>query len=131
FGPSGPAYGIRRKIMENLLFDYERLLKEIENEKGNELTSRISILFHLLGFATCDLGLTDGEFPDVMAYPESPGWVLAIECSSRSDEIGRKMSRLATRTKQIGRGLDNMVVIPVYFTNLSKDMIIPSDLATA
>ena len=103
----------------------------IARAKGDELTARVSVLFHLLGFATWDIGLTEGEFPDVIAYPSSSDWILTIECSSKSDEITRKLMKLASRTRQIGTGLSDISVIPLYFTNLRKNAIIASDFDTA
>ena len=107
---------IQEEGLENFL---ESLLEE--NDKWFE--NKISILFHILGLSVGHYGKIFKDNPDLLAFSNLNDWVLVVECTEREPDINNHFTKLATRTKLILAGAQNIKAYPVLVTKFPRNML--------
>jgi hypothetical protein len=124
----GKSLNRRIKVFQNLRGDLQDLVDELK-ENGKRLEANVCLLFHLLGFSPAHYGYGTDEVPDIIAFlePGSREKLLVIECTQREPDLGNKLTKLATRSKEISRELDGSPILPILITGLERPMINKTD----
>jgi len=122
----GESMNQRIKVFQHLYGDLWDFVDELKKD-GRRLEAKVCLLFNLLGFSPAHYGYDSDEVPDIIAFPESGEKLLVIECTQREPDIGNKLTKLATRSKEISRELDGFTVLPVLITGLERSMINRTD----
>jgi hypothetical protein len=112
----------RINIYQQLIGDIQEFTTDL-NEKGRQFEAKISLLFHLLGFSPAYYGYGSGDVPDILVFNESDEFVILIECTTREPDINNKLTKLATRTKEVKRALLDVRVLPILVTALERNLI--------
>jgi hypothetical protein len=107
------------------------LRSRIEDSSGREFERWIAILFQLLGLSPAHYGGTKVEAPDIVAFSESGGWLLVVECTEREPDLGGKLTKLSTRTKVVRQALAGLNVHPVLITAMPRIILNKTDLEKA
>ena len=93
-------------------------MKEKRNfEKG------VTLLLHLLGFSPANYGPTSWEGHDIIAFSDRGNFLLIVECTNTAPDWKNKLTKLATRTKDIQRSLMRFEVLPILITSRERSMI--------
>ena len=121
----------RLAVFLELADDLDRLHSLLLTTRGREFESCFTVLLQLLGFSPAHYGGTSLEGPDVVAFPMGGDWLFVVECTEREPDVGNKLSKLATRTKEINQALAGYVVYPVIVTSLSRAVLNQTDLEKA
>ena len=122
----GKSLNQRIKVFQYLHGNLQDFVDELK-ENGRRLEAKVCLLFHLLGFSPAHYGYGSNEVPDIIAFLESGEKLLVIECTQREPDLGNKLTKLATRSKEISRELDGFPVIPVLITGFERSMINRTD----
>jgi hypothetical protein len=121
----------RLAVLGALGVSWDGLRSRVEETSGREFERWIAILFQLLGLSPAHYGGTKVEAPDIVAFSESGGWILVVECTAREPDLGGKLTKLSTRTKVIRQGLAGLNVNPVLITAMSRVILNKTDLEKA
>jgi hypothetical protein len=121
----------RLAVLGALGVDSDDLRSRLEESSGREFERWVAILFQLLGLSPAHYGGTKVEAPDIVAFSESGGWLLVVECTEREPDLGGKLTKLSTRTKVIRQALAGLNVHPVLITAMSRIMLNKTDLEKA
>lgn len=103
--------GLRLSVLEKLGVGIPTLRSILEDSKGREFENFYSILLHLLGFSPAHYGALPLETPDIIAFPDSGGWVLVVECTGREPDLNNKLTKLSTRAKEISQTREGLLPI--------------------
>jgi len=112
---------------------YQHMMNSIQNlktelqENGKMLESKVSLLFNLLGFSSAHYGFSSKEVPDIIAFSKDDKNILVIECSKREPDLGNKLTKLSTRTKEIKDIIGDVSILPVLITALERSLINKTD----
>lgn len=127
FTPPNPRLAVFLKFAH----DWDRFHSLLVSSRGREFESCFTVLLQLLGFSPAHYGGTSLAGPDVVAFPMGENWLLAVECTEREPDIGNKLSKLATRAKEINQAIAGYVVYPVIVTSLTRAVLNQTDLEKA
>ena len=122
----GQTKNLRIPVFQELLGNIQDFASELK-ENGRRLEAKVCLLFHLLGFSPAHYGYGTDDVPDILAFPKSDEKVLVIECTKREPDLGNKLTKLSTRSKEISRALGSLSVLPVVLTALERSMINTTD----
>jgi hypothetical protein len=127
FTPANPRLTVFLELADGL----DRLHSFLLSTRGREFESCFTVLLQLLGLSPAHYGGTSLEGPDVVAFPTGENWLLVVECTEREPDVGNKLSKLATRAKEINQALAGYVVYPVIVTTLTRAVLNQTDLEKA
>jgi len=122
----GKTKNLRIPVFQELVGNIQDFASELK-ENGRRLEAKVCLLFHLLGFSPAHYGYSSDDVPDILAFPKSDEKVLVIECTKREPDLGNKLTKLSTRSKEISRALGGLSVLPVILTALDRSMINKTD----
>ena len=122
----GESLNQRIRVFQYLHGDLQDFVDELKRN-GRRLEAKVCLLFHLLGFSTAHYGYGSDEVPDIIAFLEPREKLLVIECTQREPDLGGKLTKLATRCKEISRELDEFPILPVLVTGFERSMINKTD----
>lgn len=122
----GESLNQRIKLFQHLRGDPQDFVDELRRN-GRRLEVKVCLLFHLLGFSPAHYGYGSDEVPDIIAFLEPREKLLVIECTQREPDLGNKLTKLATRSKEISRELDGFPILPVLITGFERSMINTTD----
>lgn len=106
-------------------------LEDLLKGQGDEFEKGVAILFHLLGLDVVHYGSLPGEIPDVVALFKVNKWILVIECAGRELDTRDKLSKLITRSREIGDSIPDYKIYPVIATSLPSRVIGRGDMEKA
>ncbi len=131
-GEAAYSTSSRLAILQEVAGGIEGLAEGLDSARtrGRELESWIALVFHLLGFYTAHYGSTRWESPDIICLSDSDSSLLVIECTEREPDINDKLTKLATRTKKLGRA-SGKKAYPVLVTALDRSLLNETDLDKA
>ncbi len=130
YGRIDPSETPRLGVLEEFVGGADALIRGLEEAKGSRLEDWVALLFHVLGFSVVRYGFLSGEIPDVLAFPESDRWFLVVECTAREPDLGGKLTKFSTRTKELSR-LTGLHAYPVLVSGLDRDLLNRTDLEKA
>ena len=122
----GESLNQRIRVFQYFRGNLEDFVDELKRN-GRRLEAKVCLLFHLLGFSPAHYGYGSDDVPDIIAFLEPREKLLVIECTQREPDLGNKMTKLATRSKEISRELDEFPILPVLITGFERSMINRSD----
>lgn len=122
----------RLAVLERIAGGLEALQEGLEKarSRGRDIEGWIAFIFSLLDFSPSHYGSTPWEVPDILAFAKAGQWLLVIECTEREPDLGGKLTKLATRTKEIGLAA-GMRAYPVIVTALERSILNKTDLEKA
>ncbi len=118
-------------VFQELATDLDHFHSLLLTRRGQGFESCFTVLLHLLGFSPAHYGGTSLDGPDVVAFPDGENWLLVVECTEREPDVRNKLSKLATRAKEISQRLAGPVVYAVIVTSLSRAVLNQTDLEKA
>ena len=123
-GEAAYSTSSRLAILQEIAGGIERLAEGLDSARtrGRELESWIALVFHLLGFDTAHYGSTPWEAPDIVCLSDLDSSLLVIECTEREPDIRDKLTKLATRAKELERA-SGMNAYPVIVTALERSLL--------
>jgi hypothetical protein len=125
-----PSANPRLAVLEELVGGADSLLQGLGGASGKRLEEWASLLFDALGLSVVRYGFLPDDAPDLIAFPNFMRWFLVIECTSREPDLGGKLTKLSTRSKELSRrtGLN---AYPVIVSGLDRALINKTDLEKA
>lgn len=122
----------RLAILEKFAGGIDGLAEGLERARtrGREIEGWIALVLSLLDFVPCHYGSTPWEAPDIVALANSEDWTLVVECTEREPDLGGKLTKLATRTKEVEQA-SGMRAFPVLVTALDRSVLNITDLEKA
>lgn len=131
----GRSINQRLLIFQELYGDLEDFLEgDIERggrKEGRIFETKVSLLFHLLGFSPAYYGYGAKAVPDILVFDNDNKHVMVVECTIRQPDSNNKLSKLATRASNLDQIIPEVEVMPVLMTALSRDDINKSDMEKA
>ncbi len=89
-------------------------------EGGDPFEHAVATLFFLLGLGVVHYGRKTfgpgGDAPDIVAIAPGENWLLVVECTIREVDLGAKIAKLATRTKETQNVVGPYIAHPVLVT---------------
>lgn len=123
----GKTKNLRVEAFKQNYGDLDDFISEIKELGGQKLESRIHLLFHMLGFNTAHYGYGSGERIDILAFLNSNERALVIECTRQEPDLKNKLTKLATRSKEINQALIGIEILPVLVTMQRRSLINKTD----
>jgi len=121
----------RIALLEQLGLTLDAFQSRLENSQGRDFERWSSILLQSLGMSPGHFGGTNLDAPDIIAFSDDAEWLLVAECTVAEPDLGGKLTKLASRTKQIGTALKSMTVTPVLFTAKPRNLLNKTDVEKA
>jgi hypothetical protein len=122
-----PRRGINPRLAAFQEEKLDNFLISLTEEKDKLFEDKISLLFHILGFSPGHYGRVNQDLPDILVFPDSDDWMLAVECTEKEIDLKDKLSKLATRTKLLVVAMPGVSVYSVVVTKFPRAMINETD----
>jgi hypothetical protein len=122
----------RLAVLEKIAGGSDALAEGLERARtrGREIEGWVALIFSHLKFISCHYGSTPWEAPDIVAMADSEDWMFVVECTEREPDLGGKVTKLATRTKEIEHA-SGVRAFPVLVTALDRSVLNATDLEKA